>query len=90
MPASSTIYKSMFGVSAKQDAAAMRRGGAGTGKGRTRRASASRGKSKERTSPLLEAQVVTTQTRHLAAFKSIGSPHHHKMINQIKQRVACY
>ncbi|KAL0044703.1 hypothetical protein WJX82_006155 [Trebouxia sp. C0006] len=56
MPASSTIYKSIFGVSAKQDAAAMRNGRAGTGKGRPRRASASRGKSKDRTSPLLEAQ----------------------------------
>jgi len=62
MPASSTIYKSIFGVSAKQDAAAMRSGRAGTGKGRPRRASASRGKSKDRTSPLLEAQVVTSKT----------------------------
>ena len=65
MPASSSIYKSIFGVSAKQNAAALRTGGAATGKGRPRRASASRGKSKERGSPLLEAQVITSKTRHL-------------------------
>ena len=65
MPASSSIYKSIFGMSAKQNAAALRTGGAATGKGRPRRASASRGKSKERGSPLLEAQVVTSKTRHL-------------------------
>jgi len=68
MPASSTIYKSIFGVSAKQNAAAaLRTGGAATNKGRPRRASASRGKSKERGSPLLEAQVVTSKTQHLSA-----------------------
>jgi len=61
MPASSTIYKSIFGVTAKQNVAAMRTGGAATNKGRPRRASASRGKSKERSSPLLEAQVMTSK-----------------------------
>ncbi|DBA66841.1 TPA: hypothetical protein ACH3X2_001975 [Trebouxia sp. C0005] len=56
MPASSTVYKSIFGMNAKQNAAALRTGGAATNKGRPRRTSASRGNNKERTSPLLEAQ----------------------------------
>ena len=70
MPASSTIYKSMFGVSAKQNAAALRTGGAATNKGRPRRASASKGNSKERTSPLLEAQVVTSKDTPSCCFQA--------------------
>lgn len=57
MPPSSTIYKSIFGMTARQHAAAMRSGGVVTNKGKPRRASASRGK--DNSSPLLEAQVLS-------------------------------
>ncbi len=60
MPPSSSSYKSIFGMTAKQHAAAMNARGVVTNKGKPRRASASRGKTREKSSPLLESQVAAS------------------------------
>ena len=55
MPPGTSGYKSIFGMTAKQHAAAMH--ARGVARGRPRRASASKGKAKEHKNPLLESQV---------------------------------
>ena len=57
MPPSSTSLKSIFGLTAKQHAQELHGAGVATNKGRPRRASASRGRTREKSSPLLESQV---------------------------------
>ena len=69
MPPSSTSLKSIFGLTAKQHAQELNLAGVVTNKGRPRRASASRGRSKEKSSPLLESQV----TAHISLPLSLLS-----------------
>ncbi|KAL3158747.1 hypothetical protein ABBQ32_011475 [Trebouxia sp. C0010 RCD-2024] len=56
MPPSSTSYKSIFGVTAKQHARELHAAGVVTSKGRPQRASASKGSKEKKSSPLLESQ----------------------------------
>ena len=69
MPPSSTCYKSIFGLTARQHAQELHAGGVVTNKGRPRRASASRGKTREKSSPLLESQVIGAHHALYAASK---------------------
>ena len=57
--APSTTLKSVFGMTAKQHAQELNAAGVVTNKGRPRRASASRGRTREKSSPLLESQVTS-------------------------------